>query len=393
MIDLAYSVAAWTILLIFFGATVFWISEVLVIGRGRNPPGEYGTTEVQARIMTIDAEAVVQATVNALPDEIRDVRVIAERDIDIDGATVHTVPEDFTCEARRKARAVEWSRRNIPTDEEFVLYLDEDTIVPSLPAFPDVDIVQLMERPVRTGSWLCYFAEIFRMGFQIEQRTFSRFRYPLYAWGGGFAVKATVEDEVTWDTATVTEDTNFIWRAFADPTREMAVLPVKLLNQAPPSVMEMIHQRRRWVSGSSLDSHLLPRRYRILSLLRNAAWGLVPLSPILLVPLVTPVSVILLPDVYSFGILFQVIGLFTWGFIGYWYYGERFRVLVGLFVTLPIVVVVHALGALWAIFSPAKTFRVTQKVPPSEAEDDLIEELEIDKELEKHQKESEKIEK
>ncbi|MDZ7730992.1 MAG: hypothetical protein U5K37_08840 [Natrialbaceae archaeon] len=57
-------------------------------------------------------------------------------------------------------------------DEPFVLYLDEDTIVPSLPPFPDVDIVQLMERPVRTGSWLSYFAEIFRMGFQIEQRTF-----------------------------------------------------------------------------------------------------------------------------------------------------------------------------------------------------------------------------
>lgn len=386
MIDAAYSVIAWTFLLIFFGTTVFWIVEVLVIGRGRNPPGEYGPSEVQARIMTINAEEVVQATVNALPDEISDVRVISERDIDITGATTHIVPEDFTCEARRKARAVEWSRRNIPTDEEFVLYLDEDTIVPSLPPFPDVDIVQLMERPVRTGSWLCYFAEMFRMGFQIEQRTFPRFRYPLYAWGGGFAVKADVENEVTWDTATVTEDTNFIWRAFTDPTRQMAVLPVKLLNQAPPSVIEMIHQRRRWISGASLDSHLLPRRYRVLSLLRNAAWGLVPLSPILLIPLITPVSVVFLPEVYSFGILFQVIGLFAWGFIGYWYCGERFRVLIGLFVTLPVVAIVHALGALWAIVSPATTFRVTQKVPLSEAEDDLIEGLEISVEPDGKQK-------
>lgn len=232
-----------------------------------------------------------------------------------------------------------------------------------------------MERPVRTKSWLCYFAEIFRMGFQIEQRTFPRLRYPLYAWGGGFAVRVAVEDEVTWDVSTVTEDTNFIWRAFADPARDMAVLPVKLLNQAPPSIREMIHQRRRWLSGSSMDSHLLPRRYRLLALLRNAAWGLVPLSPILLIPLATPVSIAFFPALYEMGILFQLIGLFGWGFIGYWYYGERPHVLVGLFLTLPLVALIHATGALWAIIQPTKQFRVTQKIPPSEIEDEILEEL------------------
>lgn len=367
-----YSVIAWTVLVIFFVATLFWVIEVLVVGRARHQPGEYPLSEIQARILTIDAQEVVQGTVDALPEELGDVQVIAERPIDIDGATVRVVPPEFTCEATRKARAVEWARRNVPVDEAFVLYLDEDTVVPSLPPFPDVDIVQLMERPVRTGSWLCYFAEIFRMGFQIEQRTFPRFRYPLYAWGGGFAVKADVENEVTWDVPTVTEDTNFIWRAFADPDREMAVLPVKLLNQAPPSVRAMITQRRRWISGASLDAHLLPRRYRALSLLRNAAWGLVAVSPVLLVPVVTPISVVFLPGLYELGILVQVVGLFSWGFIGYWYYAERFRVLLGLFVTLPVVAILHATGALWAIVRPTKTFEVTPKVPPARIEDEVV---------------------
>jgi len=244
----------------------------------------------------------------------------------------------------------------------------------------------LMERPVRTGSWLSYFAEIFRMGFQIEQRVFPRFRYPLYAWGGGFAVKTAVEQEVTWDVPTVTEDTNFIWRAFADPDREMAVLPVKLLNQAPPSVGELIRQRRRWISGASLDSHLLPRQYQLLSLLRNAAWGLVALSPLLLIPLVTPVSIVFLPSLYEVAIGIQIVGMFAWGFIGYWYYAERFRVLVGLFVSLPVVAVLHATGALWAILRPTKTFRVTQKVPPTQLTDDVAEEMVIDnRESDDHQ--------
>ena len=370
-----YSVAAWTVLLIFVITSAFWVVEVLVVGRARKQPAEHDLSDVQVRVMTIDAQAVVQQTVDSLPTTLGDVRVIAEDDIDIDGATVHVVPSSFTCNATRKARAAEWARRHVPTDETFVLYLDEDTIAPSLPSFPDADIIQLMERPVRTGSWLCYFAEIFRMGFQIEQRVFPRFRYPLYAWGGGFAVKTAVEQEVTWDVPTVTEDTNFIWRAFADPDREMAVLPVKLLNQAPPSVEELIRQRRRWISGASLDSHLLPRRYRLLSLLRNAAWGLVALSPLLLVPLVTPISIVLFPALYEVAMTVQIIGMFAWGYLGYWYYAERFRVLVGLLLSLPVVAVLHATGALWAILSPTTTFRVTQKVPPTRINDDVAEEI------------------
>lgn len=378
MIDIGYSVVAWTILLIFVVATAYWLGEVLILGRDRRQQPAYDLSEVQVRILTIDAQEVVQATVNSIPDDVADVHVIAEREIDIDGADVQVVPEEFSCAARRKARAVEWARRNVGCETEFVLYLDEDTLVPELQPFPDADVVQLQERPIRSGSWLTYFAEMFRMGFQIEQWTFPRLRYPLYAWGGGFAVRKSLEDEITWDVPTVTEDTNFIWRAFEDPDREMAVLPVKLANQAPPTVMEMIHQRRRWISGAALDSGLLPLHYRLLSLLRNAAWGLVFVSPVLLLPLVTPVSVVLAPEMYRLGILFQVVGLFSWGFIGYWYYAEQPWVLLGLFATLPLVAVLHAAGAFWAMFSPATTFRVTEKVPPADVPEEALEEASVE---------------
>ena len=375
LLDTTYSIAAWSVLVIFLIATGFWLVEVLVIGRARQLPATYDPSEIQARILTIDAQEVVQATVDSLPADIGDVRVIAETEIDVTGATVHVVPDGFACAARRKGRAVEWARRTVPTDATFVLYLDEDTLVPSLPPFPDVDIVQLMEQPIRSKSWVCYFAEIFRMGFQIEQRTFPRLRYPLYAWGGGFAVKAAVEDDLTWDVPTVTEDTNFIWRAFADPDREMAVLPVKLLNQAPPTIVELIHQRRRWISGSRLDAHLLPVRYRLLSILRNTAWGLVVLSPLLVLPLVAPISMVFAPTLYQVAIVVQLVGLFGWGVIGYWYYGERLRVLAALMLTLPVVAILHAVGALWAIVQPTRTFRVTEKVPPAEIADERLDDL------------------
>ena len=374
-VDLAFSVVVWTILLIFFIATMYWLFELLLVGRPPQSPLTYGLEDVEVRIMTIASEDVVQATVDALPDGLAAIRVIAERDISIQGATVHTVPEDFSCAATRKGRAIEWARQQVPCDAEYVLYLDEDTILEDFHGLPDADIIQLSEHPVRSKSWLAYLAEIFRMGFQFEQATFPKFRYPLYAWGGGFAVRKTVEDDITWDVDSVTEDTNFIWRAFADSDRDMAFLRVHAMNQSPPSVREMIHQRRRWISGAANDSHLLPYRYRLLSLLRNAAWGLVFISPLLLVPFVTPVSVVFWPEMFSALVIFQIVGLFGWAFLGYWHSGERLRVLGLLLISIPIVPIIHAAGAFWAIVSPTTHFRVTQKVVPTEIKDKKVNDI------------------
>lgn len=365
----------WTILLIFFIATAYWLFELLVVGQTPSRPIEYGVESVEVRIMTIGSEEVVQATVDALPEGLAAVRVIAEDDITIQDATVHTVPSTFRCNATRKGRATEWARQFVPCNAEYVLYLDEDTLLSDFNGLPDADIVQLSEHPIRSKSWLTYLAEIFRMGFQFEQATFPKFRYPLYAWGGGFAIKKTVEDEVTWNVNSVTEDTNFIWRAFEDSSRDLAFLRVKAMNQAPPSVREMIHQRRRWISGAANDSYLLPYRYRLLSLLRNAAWGLVFLSPLLLIPIATPLSVLFAPELYRLLLRFQIVGLFGWALLGYWYSGERLRVLVLLLVTLPIVAIIHAAGAFWAIISPTTNFRVTRKVVPPKIEDEKIEDI------------------
>lgn len=377
IVDLIFSISAWTMLVIFFVATIFWVGEIVVIGRARRGPIEHDLEQIEARVLTVDAETVVQGTVDALPDELAAIRVIAERDIDILGASVHTVPSDFSCEATRKGRAVEWARRMVSCNGEYVLYLDEDTILQDLAGLPDADIVQLSEQPIRSKSWLTYFAEMFRMGFQVEQAVFPKFRFPLYAWGGGIAIRKSVEDEVTWDVHSLTEDTNFIWRAFNDPTCELAFLRVRALNQAPPSVKEMIHQRRRWISGAAKDAHLLPRRYQLLSLLRNAAWGFVTLSPLLLLPIITPLSIVFFPDIYRLGIQIQLVGLFGWGVIGYWYYAERVWVFVALLLSVPLVALIHSVGAFWALLSPTKDFRVTQKVAPRKIEDEITDDLDI----------------
>jgi hypothetical protein len=395
LMDLGFTLFAWTVLTIFFVATAFWLVEVVVVGRARREAIEHEPADVEVRVMTVAAERVVQATVDQLPAELDTVRVIAERPITVEGAEVCVVPSEFECEATRKGRALEWARRELNCTASYILYLDEDTLLREFPGLPDADIVQLSEQPIRSDSWLTYFAEVFRMGFQLEQAVFPKLRYPLYAWGGGIAVRKHLEDRITWDVNTVTEDTNFVWRAFQAGECDLQFLNIRAMNQAPPSVREMIYQRRRWISGAARDSHLLPRRYQLLALMRNAAWGLVFVSPLLALPLVTPVSVVLFPVVYGYVLLFQVVGLFGWAVLGYWYYGERPLVLAALLVTIPLVAVIHAAGAFWAIFQPTTEFRVTQKVPPSELEDGKVAEAAIterDADYERTVEEAESVE-
>lgn len=365
---LAVVVAALWIALALYGlSAVWWLFESVVLARGgRVDPEdvEWGYEDVQVRILTIDAEAVVQATVDAVPDGLDDVRVIAERPIHVEGASVHVVPEAFECEATNKGRAVEWARRNVPCEREYVLYLDEDTIMAGFEGLPDADVVQFTEKPLYTGSRIAYLSEVFRVGYQYEQFAFHRLRYPLYAWGGGVAIRASLEDAITWDTATITEDTNFIWRAAETAGVSFAVLDVRFRNQAPPSLRAMAKQRRRWISGTRADGHLLPFAYRPLYYTRIVAWAFSPLVPVLVFaaavfPGTAPgMAWYRTASLGLFGILFvyTVVGAASY---------DKHPLTWPLYIVLtPVAFLAHSVGALWGVVSPVETFEVTEKVTP-----------------------------
>jgi hypothetical protein len=97
----------WTALALYGFSSLWWLLETLVLSRGwkSNSTEVWGLDDIQVRILTIDAEAVVQPTVDVIPDNVTDVRVIAEADIAIDGARLHLVPDEFICDATNKRRA------------------------------------------------------------------------------------------------------------------------------------------------------------------------------------------------------------------------------------------------------------------------------------------------
>ena len=349
---------------LFTATALVWVVLTYVVGAGYEPPEpEYGTDEIQVRILTVDAAGVVQSTVDSLPSEFDDVHVVAEAEMDIDGASVHVVPDAFESKAVRKGRAIEWARQHLSSAHEYVLYLDEDSLVESFDGLPDADVVQLRERPRRTGSVFSYLADVYRMGVQIEQRAFARLSIPLFAWGGGIAVRQSVEQEVTWDRETLVEDTAFVWAAaqrLDDFSFELST--ATCANEAPPSLTEILQQRRRWAAGNLEASADLPRRYQILTRVRNYAWALSPGVTLVVLPL----SMLGIGVVATglFALMSLGLGVLTlfWYLRGVVYYG-RSKLAWALAVPLaPLITVVHSMGTVAGILDPPREFRVTKKV-------------------------------
>lgn len=353
----------WGTTALFAASALLWVGLSYVLGAGYEPPvSEYGDDDIQVRILTVDAADIVQATVDSLPDELDDRHVVAEEPIDVDGAEAHVVPDEFEARAVGKGRAIEWARRTLDCDREFVLYLDEDSVVEHFEGLPDADVVQLRERPRRTGSVLSYLADVYRMGVQIEQRAFARLQIPLFAWGGGIAVRTELEDEVTWDRETLVEDTAFVWAAARQSDIDFTLSASTCRNEAPPSLGEILQQRRRWAAGNIEATALLPWRYQLLTRVRNFAWALSPIITIVAVPLaIVGVSV-----VYAGLFLVASLGLaaFTvfWFVRGLLYYESTELKWLLVLPFVPLVSVIHSMGTVVGILHPPATFRVTEKV-------------------------------
>ena len=363
--EISLSLLVWVILAMSVANLLFWIYEVGCLGRCDKPTSTHPLTDVQVRILTVDAETLVQQCIDSLPDEIDDVHVIAEGPLSVTGATVDVVPKSFVCDATRKGRALEWGRRNIPCSKEYVLYLDEDTVVTDLPEIPDSDIVQFRERPERTDSLLAYLAEILRMGYQVEQRAFRSLRYPLYAWGGGIAVRSSLESRLDWDVDTLIEDTVFTWRAASREGAEFRTVDTKFVNQAPPTVGSMVRQRRRWIAGAREAGRTLPLHYRLLVGLRNVTWASVTVFPVLILGLfVLSVGVVFEGAFYLLSALLYV-AISAIAVVGIRYYGESLPTAALLVVLLPLVGLVHSLGVLVGLVAPPSSFEVTEKIEPT----------------------------
>lgn len=362
-LDLLATTVLWSVMSLYMAGGLYWLFEMGVYGwRYDDPERVYGPEAVQVRFLTIDAESVVQHSVDRLPDELSDRVIVAEEPIAVDGAEVAVVPDSFECRATNKGRALEWARRTLECDSEFVLYLDEDSHVMEFGGLPDADIVQFTEHPRRTSSLLTYLAEVNRIGFQIEQRAFPSIAVPLYAWGGGLAVRTSLEAEVTWNYPTVIEDTVFLWRSYVEADATFSYVLDRVSNQAPPSLWAMFRQRRRWIAGAREDNSILSLDRVLMYGIRDLSWSVTGLIPVLVVVSYVPLVDLFFFEIYRLVAFVLLAMLFLWVAIGVYVHRPRRWISVLCFLLAPITTVLHSAGALWGILSPPETFEVTTKI-------------------------------
>lgn len=117
LVATAIALVFWVTLLLYGFSSAWWLLEVTVLARNWQADNEteIGLDTIQVRILTYNSPSTVQVTVNSVPEAIAETKVIAEAEMDIDGADVHVVPTDFESQAQKKGRAIEWARTSTAT--------------------------------------------------------------------------------------------------------------------------------------------------------------------------------------------------------------------------------------------------------------------------------------
>jgi hypothetical protein len=77
----------WGTLVLYGGSSLWWVFEITVLAYDWEADSltEVGLPDIQVRILTVDSASTVQVSVNSLPEQLDDIKVIAETEIDIDG--------------------------------------------------------------------------------------------------------------------------------------------------------------------------------------------------------------------------------------------------------------------------------------------------------------------
>ena len=301
------------------------------------------TTNFGVKILTLGKdEKVLRRTVWCCQE--KEPLIITRSHVSLPNSKV--MPADFESKAKFKGQQLEWARKEYPYD--YTLYLDEDSMC-LFDKIPEGDIVQFREIPV-SNNLLINIIEAHRIGFQIEQVLFEK-TGPLYLWGGGFAVKRWLEDKVTWDRESITEDTGFVFSIREPYVFEYSKKPI--YDQAPLKIRDLLRQRHRWASGTLQDVKYLKNPWRKAFIyFRTINWGL------------WIVYATLIPIVYALNpwlIVPFLVQTAIWSGVGaklmkFNWWRSILTVLLA-----PLASYIHSFGALMAVFHPQKRFITTPK--------------------------------
>ncbi|KAJ3369914.1 hypothetical protein HDU91_006762, partial [Kappamyces sp. JEL0680] len=292
----------------------------------------------------------------------------------------YTCPKAFkTAGSKYKARALEWYRQTMRyTEHDWILHLDEESVIDDESVKRVLEFIWY-EHDYHWGqgvilynqynywkNWIFTVADAIRVGDDLArfQLQYSYFHRPIFGAHGSFLLtNGAVENEVTWDLGSLTEDYEFAMSAWKLGYK-CGKVPGLIREQSPMDLIGFLKQRRRWYVGIMRLPHFLPKMWAIFWTVGSLSlYGTVLSIPLGLVyPMPTPRWFGLIKDfsfvnfvyLYVIGILVQDIDKKT----------NPLLILIRIPVTLVvqfIASVLEAASVTYGIISPPAGFDVIKK--------------------------------
>jgi hypothetical protein len=203
------------------------------------------------------------------------VHVLTDEPYFFENINCYTCPKSFkTAGSKYKARALEWYRQTMRyTEHDWVLHLDEESVI------DDESVKRILEfiwyeHDYHWGqgvilynqynywkNWIFTVADAIRVGDDLArfQLQYSYFHRPVFGAHGSFLLtNGAVENEVTWDLGSLTEDYEFAMQAWGLGYK-CGKVPGLIREQSPMDLIGFLKQRRRWYVGIRRLPSILPK--------------------------------------------------------------------------------------------------------------------------------------
>jgi hypothetical protein len=191
----------------------------------------------------------------------------------------HTCPKSFkTQNSKYKARALEWYRQKmIYTEHDWVLHLDEESVIDDVSVKRVLDFIKY-EKNYTWGqgvilynqyrywkNWIFTVADAIRVADDLARfhLQYTYFHAPIFGAHGSFLLtNGLVENAVTWDLGSLTEDFQFAVSAW-DKGFKCGAISGFIREQSPMDFIGFLKQRRRWYVGIMRLPMFLPKLWGI----------------------------------------------------------------------------------------------------------------------------------
>ena len=198
-----------------------------------------------------------------------DIKILADHDGKLDGAEHIIVPENYVCNSKFKARALNYALQHIPNSPDvWTLHLDEDAKVTPQTVCSIVDYIKKGGNPVADGptvfpydgNILTLFVEAHRCWTYFWVKRQLETSQVFWMNGSNMLIRSDIEHGVGWDfkDCKFSEDTRFAYEVTKKYGKVFGWHGGLTLEKPPKSPAAAITQRKRWYWGGMLQLKQMP---------------------------------------------------------------------------------------------------------------------------------------